>query len=445
MKLFYFIFLILTSCLLLGQSGSILNLKACIDLAISNNLLLKKTKNIKSQTYNAYKQSEISILPSLNFNGSHAYNHGQTLDRFTNKYVGNTVLNQNFNLSSDLILFSGLSQLNSIKSNKYQYLAANENYMQQLNDLSLNVATNYLNVLFSKDQLELAQSTYKLSEEQLVRIEQLISFGVLSIGSLFEIKAQLANDTSLIVNNYNNYQLAILNLKQLINIKANEPLEVEPPADINSLLESPIPEFTTIYYKALETQPSIKSAKLTISAQQFNLHANVGKILPQLSLSGNLATGTSGMNIDINTGKTKLFSDQVSSNMSSVMGLVLRVPIFNGLQNYYGIKNAKLNLKNAELDKEITEQNLYKIIVQAYNNAQAAYKKCKATKVALNTSLKAFEFAKEKLDAGSINIFEFNSNKTKLQAAEINYSQSKYDYLFKLKVLDFYLGKELSI
>lgn len=456
---------------IVAQTNSQWDLQACIDYAQKHNISLKQAEIQTRISKNNYLQSEVGILPTFNAGAQHTYNFGRTIDRYTNTFANSQVLSQNFYLSSNVVLWSGLAQYNNIKANQYQYLSRTENYLQQQNDLALNIATNYINVIFSEEILAIAKTSYSLTEEQLARTEKLVTAGSLAKSVAYDLKAQLANDNVSVINADNNYQIALLSLKQLLNLDSLNQFQITRPnievaqQDLSSL------SVQHIYETALKNQHSIKSAQYNLLASEKSLNVAKGKVSPTLSATGSLGTGTSELNkkivsttvtgydpvaatldgstivyqphYTINTEK-KPFADQFSENVNKSIGFTLSVPIFNGLQTITGVKNAQLNVLNAKYAQDLTEQNLFKTIAQAYANAQAALSKYNANKLSVEAAEQSFTFTQQKFNAGSISSFDFSTAKSRLQNAQSNLVQSKYDYIFKLKVLDYYQGKELK-
>jgi len=225
-----------------------------------------------------------------------------------------------------------------------------------------------------------------------------------------------------------------------------------------------------VYEIGLKTQPSIKSGEFAILSAEKILAVNRGKVSPTLSFNASLGTGTSGLAKDIlgfsNSGfqysgftnrgdtvyspvfdyitKKTPFADQFRNNVNKSFGLTLSVPLFNGLQTSTGVKNAKLNALNAKYSQDIAKQNLYKNIAQAYVNAKASLNKYYASKSSVEAANESFKYAQQKFNAGVISAFDFSTSKNRLFAAESNLLQAKYDYIFKLKVLDYYQGKPLG-
>lgn len=454
----------------LAQSNT-WDLQQCVDYAQKNNISLKQAEITTKINRNNTNQSKASILPTVNAGAQHTYNFGRTIDRYTNTFANTQVLSQNFYISSNVVLWSGLAQYNTIKANQYQYLSSTESYLQQKNDLALNVATAYINVIFSDEILQIAQAQYKITQEQLDRTQKLADAGTLAKSAVYDLQAQLSNEEVNVTTSDNNYQIAMLTLKQLLNLDTLNNFNISRPNV--DMLNNELANLSVqnIYETALKNQHSIKSANYTLLAAEKNLDVAKGRVSPTLSATGSLGTGTSELdkNIDavnivgieqapyvtqsgelIYTPKTEIitskksFSDQFSDNVNKSIGFTLSVPIFNGLQTYTGVKNAQLNALNAKYTQDLTEQNLYKTIAQAFANARAALNKYNASKASVEASEQSFYYAQQKYNVGAISTFDYNNAKTRLQNAQGNLVQAKYDYVFKLKVLDFYQGKELK-
>lgn len=459
-----------------AQSSS-WDLQQCIDYAQKNNISIKQAELTTLINKNNAAQSKAAVLPTLNAGAQHTYNFGRTIDRYTNTFANTQVLSQNFYVSSNVILWSGLAQYNNIKANQFQYLSSTENYLQQKNDLGLNVATAYINVIFSDEILQISKAQFKITQEQLERTEKLANAGTLAKSAVYDLKAQLANEEVNVTGADNNYQIALLTLKQILNLDTlNNFNIVRPNIDVMNN-ELGLTSVQNIYETALKTQHSIKSAEYNLLAAEKSLAVAKGRVSPTLSATGSLGTGTSGLdkNIDavnlvgyeqtpyyvaddpnnptliapVYQPKTEIvtskkpFADQFKDNVNKSVGFTLSVPIFNGLQTYTGVKNAKLNALNAKYSQDLLEQNLYKTIAQAYANAKAALNKFKANKTAVEAAEQSFTFAQQKYNVGAISTFDYNNAKTRVQNAQSNLVQAKYDYVFKLKVLDYYQGKEL--
>jgi outer membrane protein len=468
MKTILVAFSILTSFTLRSQTGW--DLQQCISYALKHNISLKQAALKSEINNNTTTQSKAAVLPSLNMGAQHNYNFGQTIDRFTNTFANTQVLSQNFYISSSLVLWSGLSQYNTIKANEYTYLSSIENVKQLQNDLSLNVANAYIALIFAEELLKISESQTKVTQEQLERTQKMVNAGAIAKSIEYDIKAQLANEQVNVTTAENNLSISMLNLKQLMNLDSVTNFFIVRPninVEDGQLLTNSI---QYIYETSVKTQPNIKSGEYSILSAEKSLAASKGKISPSISFNASMGTGTSGLAKDIlgvsykgyqlsgitNKGDsvftpvTQLitrktsFEDQFKNNVNKSIGFTINIPLFNGLQTNTAIKNAKLNALNARFAQDLVKQNLYKTISQAYVSAKASLNKYVATKLSVDAANESFKYAQQKFDAGVISAFDFSTSKNRLFSAESNMLQAKYDYIFKLKVLDYYQGKPLG-
>jgi outer membrane protein len=447
------------------------SLQQCIDYGQKHNIGLKQAELTTQINQNNFTQSKATLLPTINGGAQHTYNFGRTIDRYTNTFANSQVLSQNFYVSSNVVIWSGLAQYNNIKVNQFLYLSGNETFLQQKNDLALNIATSYINVIFSDEISQISKAQYKITLEQLDRTQKLADAGTLAKSAVYDIKAQLANEEVNVINSDNNYQLAMLGLTQLLNLDSLPNFSIEKPVveitgnDVASI------SVQNIYETALKNQHSIKAAQYNMISANKSLDVAKGKFSPTLSATGSLGTGTSELNkridavkfvgveqtqyvtsggdfvyqpkTEIVTSKTP-FADQFKDNVNKSIGFTLSVPIFNGLQTYTSYKNAQINALSVSYSRDLVEQNLFKTIAQAYANARAALNKYNANKLSVEANEVSFNFAQQKYNVGSLSSFDYNSAKTRLQTALGNLIQAKYDYVFKLKVLDYYQGKPIT-
>jgi outer membrane protein len=468
MKKVFLIAIVFLPTLIFSQQGW--TLQDCIAYAQAHNLGLKRYELNNEMLKNNHTQSKASFLPNLNSGAQHTYNFGKTIDRFTNTFADQMVLSQNFYINSQVTLWSGLGKYNSTKANEYDYLSGVEGYKQQQNDLSLSVANAYIGVIFQEDQLKVAQQQYELTKEQLSRTLKLVEAGSIARSSEFELRLQLAGEEVNITAADNAYQIAMLDLQQLMNLDSVQIFKLQRP-------EILIPETSTLtrtssflYESSLQNQPGIKSAEYKIKGAEKRLAASRGGWSPSLSLNGLIGTGTSGLAKDILetriTGSTAIgvtgtgdfvyapsyefvtqptpLSKQFNQNINKSIGLQLTIPLFNGLQTQTSIMNAELAALDAKFSQDQTKQTLYKNIAQAQASAKAALNTFKAQQSNVDATRIAFDYAKQKFDVGAISAYDYNLSKTKLFAAETNLLKAKYDFVFRLKVLDYYEGKPLG-
>ena len=445
------------------------NLQQCIDYALKNNPTIKQNAINAEINMVSYNQSKATILPSLNAGANHTYNNGQKIDPYTNKFASNTVLSENFYTQAQVTLWSGLQQYNNVKKNQYAYLSSKETYEQQKNDLALNVASSFLQVVYNTELLKVADNQVKISQQQLERTQKLADAGAAAMSSVYDIKAQLATDQYSYVTAQNNYNLSLLSLKQLLYLDSLNSFMVEKPAFELTAADLAAYNPTDIYQTALKTQHKIKSAEYNLISSERNLSYAKGKISPSITLAGTIGSGYSGLDQTVvsstpivqqigvtssneavyipsvtDVTKKTPWSSQLGNNLNKSIAFTLSVPLFNGLSTYANIQTAKLQMLNNQYGYDIAKQQLYKTIVQAYTDAQGALNKYASAKVAYETSMQSFSYAESKFNAGAINSFDFNNSKNRTLKTETDMLNAKYDFIFKLKVLDYYQGKPLA-
>lgn len=470
---FYFIENFCIILMILGYAQSqntlTLNLQQCIDIGVQNNLNLKIAGVNMGIAENNALQSQAQALPSVNATGVHNYQYGRTIDRYTNTFANTNVLSQNFYLTAQWTLFSGLSQYHTIQSNKMNVLSVKESMAQQKNDLMINIATAYVNVLLSQDILRVNQTQFEITKQNFDKTKILVEQGSLAVSNLKDIEAQLANDELNVINAQNTLQLNLLTLKQIMNIPVNQNLEIiRPEIDIHTDI---ITQYTVedIYNIALKTQPSVKSKEYLLKSYEYMLKANRGKRSPVLNVSASLATGYSGLAKKVIGYQTQTdtlgmipgfgpliynqqvpilektpYLEQYKNNFNKIFGFSINVPLFNGLSIHTSVQNAKLNVLSAKYNFDLNNQNLYKTITEAYMNVQAALSKYQAVQKSLEASKISFEINENKYQQGAVSFFDYSVAKNRYVSAQLSALQAKYDLFFKIKILEFYAGKPLN-
>lgn len=467
--LFFFSFNIIQA----QEKNQVWTLEQCIDYALKNNIQIKQSELNADLSKVNLTQSQANLLPSLNANGSHSYNIGRTIDRFTNQFADAQVLSQNFSISTDVTLFSGLQNINTIQQNRYTYLANKYDIDKMKNDISLNIATAYLQVLFAMESATNAQNQMGITASVVERTKKLVDAGSAAKGALLDVEAQLASEELNYTNAQNQLNIAYLSLAQLLNLTSTENFTIAIP-ELN-IANQPILETSTtqIYNTAVASLPEVKSAEFKLMSADKAVKAAWGGLSPRLSFSASYGTGYSGLskrvtgaptfqayvpNGDItsagDTVYTPYFSnpateqipyfDQYNNNVNKSFGFFLTVPLFNRLQTKTAIDRARIQKLNAELTVESTKQQIQKNIQQAYSDANAALKKYSASLKALNAMTESFKYTQQRFDVGLMNSNDYNDAKNKLIKSQSDLLQAKFDYIFKTKVLDFYQGKPLK-
>lgn len=460
--------------LIAQEKNQTYSLEQCIDYALKNNIQIKQTELNADLAKVNLTQSQANLLPTLNASGSHSYNIGRTIDRFTNQFADAQVLSQNFGISTDVTLFSGLQNINTIHQNRYNYLASKYDLDKMKNDISLNIATAYLQVLFAMELVDNSKNQLGITMSQVERTKKMVEAGSVAKGALLDIQAQLASEELNTTNAQNQLDIAYLSLAQLLNITSLDNFSiVKPELSIanQQMLDVNVQQ---VYSAAISNLPEIKSAEFKLKSADKGLKVAWGGVSPRLSFSASYGTGYSGLsqrmigtpsfqgyspNGDLtSSGDTVYtpsfsnptfekipFSDQYNQNVNKSFGFFLTVPLFNRLQTKTAIDRAKIQKINAELTVESAKQQVQKNIQQAYSDANAALKKYTATLKTLDAMQESFKYTQQRFDVGMVNTNDYNDGKNKLTKAQSDLLQSKYEYIFKLKVLDFYQGKPLKL
>ena len=473
MRFFLFLSWVLLSSSLFSQDqGKPWSLQQCIEYALKNNIQVKQNMLSEKNSEAALLQSKAQILPSLNGNASNSYNSGRKVDPFTNQFSSGTfTLSQNFSLSTSLTLFGGLQNLNTVRQNQYNLMASRMDVQKMENDISLQIASAYLQILMAEELLSVAQNQSDITKLQAERTKKLVDAGSLPKGNLLDIQAQSASEEVNIVNAENSLSLASLNLVQMLNLDTIENFSIAKP---EITLPADVVLNTTpgqVYDAALTRQPEIKSAEFKLKSSEKGISIARAGRYPHLSLSGAYGTGYSGASKQIvgdpvltptaygytSTGDIVYvpvatynyekipYSTQYNNNINKSVGFYLTVPLFNNLQTNTSVERAKIARENSALSLQLQKDNLRKTIQQAYNDAMSSLKKYQATQKAVNAMEESFKYMDQKFTVGAATSTEYNDSKNKLIKAKSDLLQSKYDCVFKMKVLDFYQGRPISL
>lgn len=446
-------------------------LEQCVNYAIEHNIQIKqKELSVKSSKANL-TQSKLSLLPNLNGDASHGYNFGRSIDPTSNDFISQQIQTNSFSLSSSLTIFDGFKRLNTIKESQYDLLANKADAEQTKNDILLNITSEYLQILLNQEQVVIAEQQVSLSQKQVEQTEKMVKAGALPEGNLLDMKAQMARDEINLVSAKNQTDLSLTNLMLSLELEKNITIEKPVlliPAEVN--LENEVMDKT--YNEALNSQPKIKSAEFRLKNSEKTLAVARGNRSPTLGLFASMRTNYSDaqqrflsadpsgfqtigflstdftpviqQGYDIQYEKTP-FRNQIDENFSQSMGLSLSVPIFNNWQVNNGITRAKINVMNTQYILLATKNQLRKEVQQAFANAKAAYKKYEASLKNIDALKKSFHYTEEKMKVGMINTLDYTTAKNNLATAESDLLQAKYDYIFNLKILDFYQGKPIKL
>jgi len=431
------------------------SLERCINYAFENNLQIKQSILDANSSDLDLRQSKLNMVPSLNSGVSQNYNWGRNLDPQTNLYTTEQTQQFYASVNSEVTLFDGLQQINNIRQKQFDYLAKKYDSDKIMNDISLNIAASYLLILFNIELVNNAQRQVDISKEQIERTEKQVEAGAVARGSLYDIQAQGASEEANLVNAKNNLMLAYLDLMQLLDLEASEEFDIEKPQfEINSAPTLLSPDI--IFSKAVDIMPEIKSAEYVVQSAERSLAVAKGMRSPRLYASGQYGSTFSDQIYEIDgtdpvTGlpilgdDVKPFTGQLKDNRYGSLFFGLQIPIFNGYQVSTNIQKSKIYKEAVDLNLQIEKNKLRKDIESSYADAIAAYQTYIARKKSVEAFTEAFKYIEEKFDVGMVNSTDYNVAKIQLNNAESDLASAKYDYIFKTKILDFYLGKSLTL
>lgn len=414
-------------------------LQECVEYAVDNNLTIEQFE-LDLETVKIEKSDALGdFLPTLNAQSSVAAQTGLSFDPTTNQAVTTTILTATGGFSSNLTLFDGLRNVHRYNRAKMNAIANQYRLDDLKDDIRLNVANAYLQVLSNKESLRVFQAQYAVTKQDLIRTEELVDAGVVPRGDLLEVQATAANQEQQIVNSENSILISRINLAQLLQITDYENFDIAdesfniPPSEI--LTNSP----KTIYEKALTFRNDIKFSELNVDLAKKDLQISKGALLPTIGAFFNYNTRYSGQQEFIN------FFDQLWINDGIAYGAQLNIPIFNGFGVKNNIKRSKINIDRANIQLAQEKLALETTVNQAYVDVKSFSKAYEASEKTVAARRLAYEYSKERFDVGLMNSFDFSQAQARVDDAEAQLIRTKYDYIFRLKVLEFYFGMPITL
>lgn len=428
-----------------AQAQDSWDLQRCIDYAIQNNIQIKLQELNEKLTQYQLTQVKAGMFPSLNASGSYAVNWGRTNDPTTFQFVTQRIETNSFNLSSQMTLWSGLRQLNTIKRNDYDLQANSYQTEAVKNSVILNITQAYVQILLSGENKKSIEQQIDISLAQYAQTQKLFKAGVVPEGDLLVVESQLSNDSFNLVVAQNSIDLANLTMKLLLQMDPAEEMVIFVP-DVNVFaIEQPSPEGPeAIYDYAVGNQPEILSADFSVKSAERALAVARGLHSPTLSLGVNMRTNYSSFESPPFIERDP-YLEQVNRNFNQSVGLTMAIPIFNGLSTLTTVKNARLGITRATYQNEQVRNQLKQNVYQAYTDARAALLRYEASVKNMKAMDVTFKYTQDRFNLGAANALDYSNARSNLAMAEISMINAKYDYLFKLKVLDFYQGKPIVL
>lgn len=448
-------------------------LEECVDYALENNIQIKQSELQAKISKNSNSQAQWNYLPSVSSGANYGLNSGLNIDPVTNQI--STINRQTIfaSVNANWVVYDGGRKINGIAQNNLNYLASMYDLERAKNDIRLNVASAFLQILLNKEILEVAFQQENITVLQTNRMQKLVDAGSNPKGDLLQLESQLARDKQNTVAAENALTISKLQLGNLLQLEDPSGFDIIDPEfkdpEPSTLLRKPENIFTT----ALENQPVVKSAEMRVKSSEEGVDLSRSSYLPTVSLSGGISSSYSdqflnfvpdGNSINPAIGTVQgsgdvvissfsqatgefesvSFGDQFGDNVNKSFGIGVSVPIFNNSQRY-NVKNAKLNLELAKTNLDQEKNTLKQTVYQVHADARAAYNSYLAASKAVDASRESFKYADERYKVGALNQFDFENTKNSLASALSQQVRAKYDFIFKIKVLEFYLTNAIKL
>ena len=476
--------LLVTARSLYAQAIEKWDLRKCVDYALKNNISVRQADVQARFSALALKQTRATALPSFNFSSSAGNSFGLSNNPATGILENSSFFNIGAQLQSQVTIFNWFYRKNLIAADKITYDADNEQTKKVQNDVALNVAVAYLQILLARQQINIADIQIQQTTAQLESTRKQVDAGRLPELNYVQLESQLATDSSSYITAQTSAQQFVLQLKALLNLDAGQPFDIEsPPLDLIPVESLADLQPETVYTSALANLPQQKVNDLRLQSAQKSSEASRAAMYPSIAAFGGLSTNyvhfkdatvynkiitgyistglrtvaAPGVYYDVEQPTVKdgttvaqiirsdAFGSQFKNNFGQNIGIGLNVPIFNGRSARTGWERSKLTIKNLQLTKEQSDQQLKQDIYKAYTDATASIQKFYANKKAVDASQKAYDFAKKRYDLGLLSTYELLNTQNALQTAKTQLVYSQFDYVFKLKLLEFYKGQGLKL
>ncbi len=453
------------------------DLRKCVDYALEHNITIKQQDIQAKIAELTLKQSRASQFPTLNLSSNLGINTGRNIDRTTNFFTTQSIWYNSFSLQSNVDLFNWFNKRNTIAGDKYSTEAANASVDKLKNDISLNIASAYLQILLSKEQINTSKLQIALTSSQLDNTRKLVNAGSLPELNLAELEAQLATDSSTLITAEGTETQSILLLKSLLQLDAGVAFDVDsPPVDMIPI--EPIAELQpeAVYQLALKNLPQQQVSQFNLAAAKKYAEAAKALMYPSLSLGASLGSSYSSskggsrllnpnpIGVDSSsrafvfpTGTkvvvpvydirryTLPYNTQLSDNFGNSIGISLNVPIFNNRSARTNWQKQKLQVQNLTLQQDLNNMTLKQDIYKAYTDAITSLQKFNASAKRVSSAQKAYDFAQKRYDVGLLNTIDLLTNQNNLFRARIDRLSAQFDYVFKMKLLEFYRGQGLKL
>ncbi|MCG7856160.1 TolC family protein [Flavihumibacter sp.] len=468
------------------QQPEVWDLRRCVDYAVANNISVRQSDVQKRLAVLQYEQNKYSKYPNANFSTNTGLQFGRSIDPTTNQFTNQRLLFQGFQFSTDVTIYNWGRISNNITAARLEAEAAGSDVDKVRNDIALNVATAYLQALLSKVQIDISAVQVEQSKGQLTDTRKRVDAGTLPELNAVDLEAQLARDSATLIGAEATYEQNLLNLKALLNLDAALPFTIAVPP-VDQIPVEPMAELMpeVVYALALQNQPAQKANETRKQSLEYAVKASKAALYPTIFGSGGLASNFASTNRKItgfnflgysdpnpaagavtvdgqliflqspnvqitqaNKGFGELWNGwgtQMNNNFRQNVVVGMSIPIFNGYQARTAYERSKLSVKNQELIIEQGNQTLKQDIYSAYTNAVSSMQRFNASQSSLNATQKAYDFARRRYDLGLLSTLELITSQNNLTRAKIDMANAQFDYVFRMKVLEFYRGQGIKL
>ena len=408
-------------------------LEECVDYAIKNNISIKQSE-LDLKTSSVDKLEAVGgFLPTLSGNANYSVNTGASINPVTNQFQNQTFKSFSASANSSIVLFNGLANWKTLQRAKLNKIANSYRLDKMKDDIALSVANSYLQILFNKEQLKVQLNQNLITKENLKRTQELIDAGSLPAGDIFELQATDASQEQQIINSENALLISKIGLCQTLLIEDYVNFDIS-----DEVIDLPISNVVNetqeaILEKAKESVKDVKIALSNVDVAKKDVGISRSSYLPTL-------TGFVGYNTRWSESPVYNFIDQLSLFDGTALGLQLNVPIFNGFSTRARVQRAKINQERSEFQLKQAELDLERNVYQAYNDVSNTKKAYQAAQKTLEARKQAFDFSKARYEVGLLNAFDFSQATIAYENAQSEVLRTKYDYIFRTKILEFYFG-----
>ena len=421
------------------RSQEIWTLEKCIEYAWANNLSVKQQNIEVSRAENQLTQDKLDFIPSLNASLGHNLNWGRSVD-LQNLEIIHNKLSQSTSASvnSSVYLLDGLSRIYGLKSSRKSLEISLQEVERLKDEISVSIVQSYLQILLSREILTAARESFRSMSEQRDRTALLVEAGSQPYSSLLELESQLASERVQVVTARNQVTTSTLALQQLLDLPYDKDFRIAVP-DINLTIGTYTMDSPDDIYASAQSMPVIQSARLALDKGDLDLKSAQGQYWPKISLSASYGTFYSSSSFAPD-GSTYPFFEQFRDNINPSVSIGLSIPIFNNWNVRTSVRNARLSRRSLEIDLRLKQQNLYKEIQTAVTEADTYYRQMEAAQANVASMEESFRYVEEKFNAGALNGTDYTVARTNLFKARSEYIQAKYQFVFQLKIIDYYKG-----